>query len=145
MTECVGLATSELLRVLIATQSASTGNALASLLGDPCDINYQIVDLSGVLPLGLLCEQLHSVDVLLLDLEPWPSSRLLTALATLQRPWPLVLALAHSVDDSMRRQCWDAGVDHLLDRTADLGHLQGVITSYVDARRAKKLQMLKTL
>lgn len=131
MNESFVLANSCTLRVLIVTQSVRMGTALASLLGEPCDISYEIVSFVGDLPLNLIRTQALGVDVLLLDLEPWPVK--VGHLVRIVKSWPtpvLVLALAHGVDESMHRQCRDAGVDHLLDRTADLGRLQSVITAW---------------
>ncbi len=139
-----GPADPKMLRVLIATQSAHTGAALASLLGDPADISYEIVALASVLPLNLLLAQNLGVDVVLLDLEPWPVKALCTTPPTMgERATPLelvlVVALAHFVEESMHRQCREAGVDYLLDRTADLGRLQSVMLDYAQARRSKTL------
>lgn len=132
------LATPWVLRVLIATQSPHTGSALASLLGEPSEISYEVVRLSGVLPLDIFRAQAHGVDVVLLDLEPWPVKALHTASSTKTQALPLllVLALAHSVEESMRRQCRDAGIDHLMDRTADLGRLHSMISDYAQRRRS---------
>ena len=131
-------ADSHVLRVLIASQSPHMGAALASLLGEPNEISYAIVGLSGVLPLDVFRAGPHGIDVVLLDLEPWPAKALRASSTTAPGGSPplLVLALAHSVEESMRRQCREAGVDHLLDRTADLGRLQSMIADFAHVRRS---------
>lgn len=138
MDELTLSASPRILHVLIATQSQHTGIALASLLGDPDDIFCEIVGMDGGLPLVAFQLRRHCVDVVLLDLEPW-SVKALYAVAVMKAycPPPLVLALVHAASEPIRRQCQEAGVDHLLDRTADLGRLQSVLGEYANTRRLR--------
>ena len=130
-----------ILRVLIATQSAPMGAVLASFLDDPADIRCEVVSLTDDLYLTLSRAQPPVVNVVLLDLEPWPANVLHTVHAMKDRATPLlVLALAHSVGQSMQRRCHEAGVDHLLDRTADLGRLQSMMADYAKTQRSKAMQ-----
>ena len=131
-----------ILRVLIATQSAPMGRVLANFLDDLADISCEVVSLTDDLYLTLSRAQPPVVNVVLLDLEPWPAKALHTVLAMKDRAPPLlVLALAHSVGKSMQRRCREAGVDHLLDRTADLGRLQRVMADYAQTQRSTAMLM----
>jgi DNA-binding NarL/FixJ family response regulator len=118
--------------VLIATQSAYIATGLASLLADPGDIDCEIVDTEGDALLAAFDTGPRVVDIVLLDLEPWAVKTLhaVSVIKTRTLP-PLVLALAHGVNETMRHQCRRYGVDQLLDRTADLGRLQGAVASFV--------------
>ena len=130
-----------ILRVLVATQSALMGTMLANFLDDPADIGCEVVSLTDDLCLTLSRVQPPVVSVVLLDLEPWPANVLHTVHAMKDRATPLlVLALAHSVGQSMQRRCHEAGVDHLLDRTADLGRLQRMMADYAQTQRSKAMQ-----
>lgn len=119
------------LRVLIATQSADTGTAIVSLLGEPSDIAYQLVSLPDSLALRKAMADSDVVHLVVLDLEPWLSTTLQSVpfLKSRASP-PLVVALGHSIGEPMRRQCRNAGVDYLFDRVGELEKLQNVMTNF---------------
>lgn len=119
------------LRVLIATQSAATGMAIASLLGEPSDIRFQLVSLPDSLALRKAMADSEVVHLVVLDLEPWLSTALQSVpfLKSRASP-PLVVALGHSIGEPMRRQCRSAGVDYLFDRVGELEDLQSVMANF---------------
>lgn len=124
----------ERLHVLIVTEFAETGAAIASLLEDDdlistCtrDCVVQVMRGSGD------C----AINVVLLDVEPWPnglSEFVFDARRGSAAPL-LLLAVIHGPDERMRKLFSAAGIDHLFDRAGDFKDLLAVL----EARRTTSL------